>query len=424
MPTDVKGHRVVRFLVSVLTAVLVVSQASLPALAQGFYRTFIPQWHLGDEWEVVEETDETTPDGRTGQRTNTYWFRVLAMETVAPGVRQVHVSATAEKPRGWDTAHLIFTWFLPAKFDATTERLCYTRLIIRRSGEAAPAPSGVPGKAPPATTPPARTPPPDDQGRLAVLDFAALSPEPYPVLGFVAPMPVSFPLFSLAAVSGKRTEEFSPPKREGAPKAPTAVRQVITGDPRLPEGRIDVPMAGHHPLEYRLEARQDPLTAVTQIWDAEYPWCVFERSPDRRCKLTVARVRQGDPMGLVERAGELAAKLGTSTEGAALWSFRLLLTDGARNGIEKNGTAPAPADVVRDRTREMLSTFTLRALTPTFSRLTAPGQALVEVDGLDPEGRLEQRSVICVLEAGQWKMASGAPRAPSTSRPATRPAAN
>jgi hypothetical protein len=353
-------------------------------------RTFVPQWRLGDEWDVAEEQEAKLPDGRSALRTNRYTFRVVAMAAAAPGRREVHIEGRGDDAPAWDRAHLIFTWMLPSRTAATDERLWLSRLAVRTR---------------------------DEPPRMIVLDFDAVSAAPHPVLAYGAPLPLDFPVFSVHALTRTKTEEFRPEKRPGAPREPPHVRQVLTDAPRLPPGALGVPMDRRQPIEFRLEPMNDPLLSVTQIWDAAYPWAVYERTPAQRLTLAAVRVKQGDPMALVERAAGLADRLGTPGESAALWSFRELLSESARAGLETPGGLAAAPSLVARHTTEFLGTFAVRGLTATFARMVGADQALVEIGGLTSGGDLERRIAVCVLEKGHWKIGSGAQPAVQT-RPA------
>lgn len=369
--------------------------------AQTVRRTFVPQWHLGDQWDLAVEYEETAPDGRSRTHSNLVRFRVMAVVVPAPGRREVHLEGRPQKVQAWDRAHLVFIRETPGKpFDVTAERLWLSRLTVRTAE---------------------KTP------RQLHLNLGAASPDPQPVVAAGLPLPVSFPVFEVKAVTGTTSTTFRPSGVPADGRQPVPVTQVLALSPDLPDRAMTVKIDRNRLMEYRLQVEGEALMYVSQVWQAGDPWFLFERAPGRRSYLRAFRVRQDDPLAVVERAGALAQEMNTPREAGALWSFRDLLTTGLRAAVErKDGRetgAPLGPQAVREATRELLGGFALPGLTATFGRMSGDGAALVHVAGLDAPDRLARRVVLCSVEADRWKIASGAQPLAETAEPGEDPSA-
>jgi len=350
----------------------------------------VPQWHLGERWEIWLQQERRTDDGRLLQRSNRYRYEVKAIVAPSPGVREVHIQARPWKKRTWKRAHLVFSRHLSAPHAPGQERLHLKRITVQTLD----------------------TPP-----KQLVLDFGALSDEPFPVLMFGTPLPVSFPLFEMRTLSGLDTRTYRPARRPGAPRDPPSVRQALVDAPPLPVARDVITVDRRRLIEYRLESTDDVLSFIRQIWHPDYPWYVYARGPGRRSGLAEVWRVEGDPLALVDQAARLAGRRGTRAESAALWSFRRLLARETRESLERDGRRPASPATVAERTRAFLGGFGLRGLTPIYARMSGKDRALVDAGGLSADGRLERRLIVCVVEAGEWKLASGAEPFAVTTRP-------
>jgi len=373
-------------------ALIIVLAAASAARGQGLAATFVPQWRLGDRWDVAVEYTASETETRTGPRTNLFRFKVQAMEALAPGVRLVHLEARPKKRWRWQRAHLVFAWRRPGRLAPGAEQLWLSRVTLLTV---------------------------DDPPRRLSLDFAALTDDPHPVLAANVPLPLTFPVFELRPIADPKT--FRPRKRAGAPRELPAIRQDVQARPALPEAELAVKADRDRLLAYRLSLEADPLVNARQLWHPAYPWCVFERAAGRYARLKSVKERRGDPMALVERAAAYARDIGTPREAGSLRAFRLLLTESQRSALERRRAGPdAPAaepDVVTHRTQDVMAGFLLPGFTATMARMTGGDTCLVRAGGVR-DHRLESVTVFCQLEAGAWRIASGAQAVAVTSRPA------